>query len=428
MSLVTLHLTNAYHGESGGIRTLYHALLAEAERTGRRMTLVVPGKRSSVERLGTSTRIIQIASPPSPIVDRRYRLILPHCYFPLDRSVLGRIVREERPDVIEICDKYLLPYVAGLMRRQRRRGKATPSLVGLSCERMDDNLEAYLGPFGRHVARRFVGGAYVGMFDAHIANSQYTADELRDSMRPRHQRPVFVCCMGVDPVPASPETIAQTRRDLLRRTGVAEANLILYAGRVSPEKHVDRLPSVLGLLEQSPRPAHLFIAGDGPQRDAVMRAAALLAPGRVHWIGHVNDKGALAALVSAADVFVHPNPREPFGIGPLEAMALGVPLVAPSSGGVLTYASRQTAWLASPGIPALAKTLQDCLNNPHERMRRALKGKLVARQYSWTRAAARLFETYERVHAMRTSAVERCHGGDSCVLPHSPLSEHLPLR
>ena len=121
MSLVTLHLTNAYHRESGGIRTLYHALLAEAERTGRKMTLVVPGERGSIERLGEYTRIVSIASPRSPIVDRRYRLILPHCYLPFGRSVLGRIVREERPDVVEVCDKYLLP----LLRRSDE--KAAPA-------------------------------------------------------------------------------------------------------------------------------------------------------------------------------------------------------------------------------------------------------------------------------------------------------------
>ena len=284
---------------------------------------------------------------------------------------------------------------------------------------MDDNIAAYVGSPARHVAKQFVGRAYVGMFDAHIAVSEYAADELRSSMRARHRRPVFVCGMGVDAAPVSPGKIADARRDLLQRAGVVEANLIVYAGRVSPEKHVDDLPHVLGQLEGSSTPAHLFIAGDGPLRDDVMRAARSAAPGRVHWIGHVSDKRALAELLSAADVFLHPNPREPFGIAPLEAMALGVPLVAPESGGILSYASRQTAWLAPPGASALAEALQNCLDNPEERKRRALKGRLVARQHTWKRAAGHLFDTYERVHAMRMSEHGRCYGGDSCVLPHS---------
>jgi alpha-1,6-mannosyltransferase len=239
---------------------------------------------------------------------------------------------------------------------------------------------------------------------------------------------VFVCGMGVDPAPVGPDRIVATRRNLLERAGISEANLIIYAGRVSPEKHVDALPHVLGRIDSSPKPTHLFIAGDGPLREDVMRAASAAAPGRVHWIGHINDKGVLAEFLSAADVFLHPNPAEPFGIGPLEAMALGVPLVAPESGGILSSASRQIAWLAPPGVSGLAEALQNCLDNPDERKRRAVKGRLVARQYSWKRAATRFFEAYERVHVMRLSKHERCYGGDSCVLPRSPLSEHSPLR
>ncbi len=62
--------------------------------------------------------------------------------------------------------------------------------------------------------------------------------------------------------------------------------------------------------------------------------------------GHVGARETLARLYASCDVFVHPNPREPFGIGPLEAMASGVPLVAPAAGGLLSYANDTNAWLA----------------------------------------------------------------------------------
>ena len=68
--------------------------------------------------------------------------------------------------------------------------------------------------------------------------------------------------------------------------------------------------------------------------------------------GHV-DARALARLYASCDVFVHPNPREPFGIGPLEAMASGVPLVLPAAGGVLSYANADNAWLARADGPGL---------------------------------------------------------------------------
>ena len=58
--------------------------------------------------------------------------------------------------------------------------------------------------------------------------------------------------------------------------------------------------------------------------------------GRVWLCGNL-DRETLATFYASADVFVHPNPREPFGIGPLEAMSSGVPVVMPAAGGVLEY-------------------------------------------------------------------------------------------
>ncbi|HMF61579.1 MAG TPA: hypothetical protein VK595_14460, partial [Vicinamibacterales bacterium] len=144
----TLHLTNAYHAHSGGIRTMYHALLRQAERDGRRMTLVVPGAFDDVDVRGPFTRIIYIRAPRSPVVDRRYRVLLPHRFLAGGRGPLWRILDQERPDVVEVCDKYSLCYFAGLIRR--RRGAFGPTLVGLSCERLDDNVRA-LTP-GRRIA------------------------------------------------------------------------------------------------------------------------------------------------------------------------------------------------------------------------------------------------------------------------------------
>lgn len=60
MSIATLHLTNAYHESSGGIRTMYHALLAQAEIEHRSMTLVVPGDTDREEPRGRFTRIVHV--------------------------------------------------------------------------------------------------------------------------------------------------------------------------------------------------------------------------------------------------------------------------------------------------------------------------------------------------------------------------------
>ena len=392
----TLHLTNAYHEHSGGIRTTYHALLDYAEQHGRRMTLVVPGPKDSVEPRGRFTRIVHVRAPRSPVADARYRVLLPHRFLPGGRGPLWRLLDEERPAVVEVCDKYSLCFFAGMIRRFRRRRR--PALVGLSCERMDDNVEAFVGAgaAARTFARGVMGRVYIGMFDVHLANSEYTADELRAAMRPPHTRPVHVCPPGVR-VPAEPCAleIAATRRLLLERCGRPDAKVLLYAGRLSPEKHALVLPRVLAALSRRTPPVHLVVAGEGPVRARLESEAAALVPGRIHTLGHV-PREELARLLRACDVFIHPNPREPFGLGPLEAMAMGTPVVAPDSGGLRTYASADNAWLSGAGAAELASAAADCLDSPAERARRVEAARGTVSTRSWTSAAARMFAHYDR--------------------------------
>lgn len=52
MAIKTLHLTNAWHPASGGIRTFYRAMLAAANARRQPMRLVVPAETSHVEEIG----------------------------------------------------------------------------------------------------------------------------------------------------------------------------------------------------------------------------------------------------------------------------------------------------------------------------------------------------------------------------------------
>ena len=118
------------------------------------------------------------------------------------------------------------------------------------------------------------------MFDAHVANSDYTAEELRRAMRPPHIRPVHVSPMGIElPSPLHPYVRASIRRKLLDRCGAPDGDLLLYAGRLSPEKNVEVLPDVLASLAGRARPVFLVVAGDGPLRDTLQTRAAALAAG-----------------------------------------------------------------------------------------------------------------------------------------------------
>jgi len=113
-----------------------------------------------------------------------------------------------------------------------------------------------------------------------------------------------------------------------RLTGLApEAPLIVYVGRLSPEKRVDWCRD---LLHAAPG-ARLAIVGDGPQRSELQK---LFAGTRTVFTGALHGED-LARAYACADVLVYPGADETFGNVVLEAMASGVPVVAARSGGPL---------------------------------------------------------------------------------------------
>jgi glycosyltransferase involved in cell wall biosynthesis len=269
---------------------------------------------------------------------------------------------------------------------------------------MDDNLVAHVPglPARETTARLFLGRVYIGMFDVHLANSTYTAQELALAMRAPHVRPVYVAPPGVQPVQPVSGTDRRAARDRLwRRLGIPpDVPCLVYAGQLSAERHVHLLAGIVADVAEAVPDIRMLVIGEGPAVRGLARDAEAMAPGRVHLHPHVSDRAELLAVISSANVFVHPNHREPFGIGPLEAMACGVPVVLPRSGGVLTYATDENAWLAAAADPkVMASVVVEVLRSPFERAKRSAAGLMTAARFSWPAAASRMLALYAEIHA-----------------------------
>lgn len=399
----SIHLTNAWHESSGGIATFYRALMTAADAHRHFMRLIVPAKETRVEDRTPYVRIYHLGASHAPL-SRNYRWLLPFRYLG-PHSEIRNILIAERPDLIEVCDKYTLQYLAGLVRRDLVFPDGQrPTLVALSCERMIDNLPAYLPrfPLSETFCRLYMKWLYFGLFDHHIAVSDFTAQELRTASHGHMvQRGVWIRGMGVDIDNFNPERRDPLlRRRLLARAGGTEQSiLLLYAGRLAPEKSLDLLVGVMQQLSRSTEfDFRLAVAGDGVMRKSLERAVAISCPGRFAFLGHIGHGPELAAIYASADAFVHPNPAEPFGIAPLEAMASGLPLVACNRGGVLSYASASNAWLADPTAPALASAVLSAALQPAARRAKAMAALETARRRAWPNVAAEFFGLYRAIH------------------------------
>ena len=380
----TLHLTNFFHAASGGISAFYRALFAHANRVGREMRLVAPAEQSGCEPVGALGRLYTVRAPRSPWIDSRYRILFP---IGANGREVAAILRAEQPRILEVSDKYSMPYVSGMVRKNMIRGVLRPTEIATSHERLDDNVAAHVDPggLGRRFARWYMRRIYFAQFDHHIANSEYTASELAPaSVGHTTRRGVWVCPMGVDAdyfTPGSDERAPGMR--------------LLYAGRLAREKNVTLLLDTLAAL---PPEFSLEVAGDGPEREAFGRRARQRFGHRVVMRGFIASRDEYRELLRSTDVFVHPNPREPFGIGPLEAMACGVPVVAPDSGGVLAYASARNAWLSPAAPEPFARAVRDVLSDEGVRRRKCREARATAEQHNWSIVAARFFELLDTLH------------------------------
>jgi glycosyltransferase involved in cell wall biosynthesis len=159
----------------------------------------------------------------------------------------------------------------------------------------------------------------VGIYTHMIVNSKATRDAF--SAWPGAYRRRFVDIPhGVDALPESSDRSAWRKR-----LNISPAALILVAtGRLAAQKdHATAIKSLVHIPG-----AHLIIAGDGPDRDALQALAnAKGVEARTHLIGAV-ERMELGNILAAGDIYLFPSVWETFGLAGVEAAMAGLPVVA----------------------------------------------------------------------------------------------------
>ena len=124
--------------------------------------------------------------------------------------------------------------------------------------------------------------------------------------------------------------------------------------------------------------------------------------GRVRHIGYV-DRSQRRALYAGARLLVQPSFEEGFGIAVLEAMSLGVPVVA-SARGSLPEVAGDAALFVDPDEPEeIARGINRLVRDERFAAACAAKGLTRARAFSGRVTARRIYETYEQAIARRAA-------------------------
>ena len=189
------------------------------------------------------------------------------------------------------------------------------------------------------------------------------------------------------------------REEVKRRYGIKpNERIVLFIGRLVPQKGVDTLIKAVPLIIQRHRDAKILIAGDGWSRTYLEELAKSMGLGdHVRFLGFISD-WELADLMVAADALVVPSVYEPFGIVALEGMAAGTPVVATNIGGLSEIIEHdKTGVLVYPRNPeSIAWGVNRVLSDRKYAdwlVRNARKK--VLEDYSWEEIAKRTVEVYE---------------------------------
>ncbi|AIQ51940.1 glycosyltransferase family 4 protein [Paenibacillus sp. FSL R7-0331] len=364
--------TDTYLPQTNGVSRTLHRLTGHLNRRGIEHLLFSP-KSASEEDCDDPVR--KISSIPF--------FLYPECRLALPGlSSIHNELRAFRPDLLHLATpfnlglyglryahKHNLPHVASYHTHFDRylRYYRMPSLIPLYWK--------YMKWFHRSC-------------DAILAPSRETAGVLRT----RGFTGLRLWSRGVDCGLYNPEKHSENVRG---RYGIQTPLMLIYVGRIAPEKDIATLMAAMRLLPESVAAAvHLLVVGDGPLLPE-LRASA---PANVTFAGSRHGD-ELAELYASSDIFVFPSATETFGNVVLEAMASGLPVIAADAGGPreLVVPGR-SGTLFDPQQPAaMAEAICRLAGQPELRLAMGREGRRLALSLSWETIFDGLIRDYEEV-------------------------------
>ena len=346
-----------------------------------------------LRRTGHEALVVAPDTPPGePPAERIYDGIrvhrAPSRMFPKVTSLpLGvpkpqmlRVLRGFDPDVVHLASPALLGY--GGVLAARRLG--VPSVAVFQTD-----VAGFAACYGIGVASRaaWAWTRHLHSFaDRTLAPSTSAMENLAAHRVPRvHHWP-----RGVDMISFAPSA----RDEALRRRWSPDGKPIVgFVGRLAPEKQVARL----AVLARNSA-VQLVIVGDGIDRAKLQKAMpAAIFTGALY--------GAeLSAAYASMDVFVHTGEHETFCQAVQEALASGLPVVAPDAGGPRDLVTSWRTGLLLPVGEFEARLPDAVAHLIDERLRYSAAARRSVLERSWPVICDQLLEHYEAVQGRRRAA------------------------
>lgn len=327
-------VAESFHPTVNGVSNSVQQAAVHLRRTGHHPLVIAPGPGPTTY---AGVPVVRVRSVRLPL-DSGVPVGLP-------RGGLRETLEAFEPDVVHLAS----PTVLGWYGAQAARELHVPAVAVFQTDLAGFARRHRLGPVG-HAAWAWQRRVHA-LADVTLVPSTWAAWQLRARGFDR----LALWRRGVDQQAFSPwHRSAALRRDLAPRGEL----IVGYVGRLAREKQVHRLTVLAGVPG-----VRLVVVGDGPRRGRLERAL----PGAA-FLGFQRGR-ALSEAVASLDVFVHTGIDETFCQSIQEALASGVPVLAPARGGPLDLVHHDdNGWLWPAGEPAVLREQVRALAEDRDRL------------------------------------------------------------
>ena len=364
--------TETFLPKVDGIVVKVCRLLEHLEKRGHEAIMFAPGGSPDSY---AGARIYSFRSLPVPFY--------PELNISPPWAMVEQKLREFKPDIIHLVN----PVSLGLAGLRAAKLYQVPVLASYHTDVPGFAEHWNLGFLSESIYRyaRWIHNSV----DLNVCPSEFTRRQLYEHDFKR----VEIWRGGVDIELYNPEKRDPEMRNRLTNNQ-PERTLFLYVGRVSPEKRIDRLRP---LLETYPQ-ARLAIVGDGPSRHDLEKH---FKGTDTVFTGYMTGK-ELATAYASGDIFAFTGDKETFGNVVVEAMASGLPVLAPNSGGVtdLVVGGHNGRLYDPTKSDDLVEAAKEMVEDRGLAREYGENGRILAEQRTWEITLDELLEHYRAVVEM----------------------------
>ena len=322
-------------------------------------------------------KVVGVPAMPLPLY--------PELKLALPRPAVSEAIDAFQPDLVHVVN----PAVLGLGGIWLAKSKGIPLIASYHT-----HLPKYLEHYGMGMLEPLLWELLKAAHNQAVLNL-CTSTAMVQELSDKGIQHTALWQRGVDTDLFRPEL----RNDAMRKRLLGEHDdrgaLLVYVGRLSAEKQIERIKPVLNALPD----ARLALVGDGPHRQQLEKHFEGTA---TTFVGYLAGE-ELASAYASGDAFLFPSSTETLGLVLLEAMAAGCPVVGANRGGIPDIISDGTNGClyepdgADGGAASLIEATRKLLGNDIERQGLRHAARSEAERWGWAGATEQLRGYYRQV-------------------------------